>query len=275
VNFQAIARNSSGIILSNTPIQVRVSVLDGSTGGPVLGSFTYQKTTDPYGQFTISIGTDATIANSGTPLNAINWTAASRFIKVEYLPGITGGFTLISNSEAKASFYAFAAKTSADGNPSGAIIAFGGVAAPSGWLLCNGSALSRTTYASLFAAIGTAYGAGNGSTTFNIPDFRGVFLRGVDGTAGNDPDKVTRTASGTGGNSGNNPGSNQSDNFKEHNHNPSNGGNFMYDNASTAPVSTNYNSTGSGILKKSTSTLNAGGNETRPINIYVNYIIKY
>lgn len=97
----------------------------------------------------------------------------------------------------------------------------------------------------------------------------------MDGTAGNDPDKLIRTASSSGGNTGNNLGSKQSDNFKQHNHNPSNGGNFIYDNGSTAPVSTNFNSTGSGILKKSTTTLNTGGNETRPINIYVNYIIKY
>lgn len=48
---------------------------------------------------------------------------------------------------------------------------------PTGWLLCNGSAVSRTTYANLFAAIGTNYGAGDGSTTFNVPDFRGTFLR--------------------------------------------------------------------------------------------------
>ena len=48
---------------------------------------------------------------------------------------------------------------------------------PDGWLFCNGSAVSRTTYAELFSAIGTSFGAGNGSTTFNLPDFRGTFLR--------------------------------------------------------------------------------------------------
>jgi microcystin-dependent protein len=53
--------------------------------------------------------------------------------------------------------------------------------AASGWLLCNGSAVSRTTYASLFDAIGTAYGAGDGSTTFNLPDLRGRVPVGVDG----------------------------------------------------------------------------------------------
>ncbi len=56
--------------------------------------------------------------------------------------------------------------------PSGMIVSFGGASAPKGWLLCNGAAVSRTTYKNLFSAIGTSYGAGDGSTTFNLPDFR-------------------------------------------------------------------------------------------------------
>lgn len=63
--------------------------------------------------------------------------------------------------------------------PSGSIIAFGGAAAPdAGWLLCDGSDVNRTTYARLFAAIGTAYGTGNGSTTFGLPDLRDRVLLG-------------------------------------------------------------------------------------------------
>jgi microcystin-dependent protein len=57
-------------------------------------------------------------------------------------------------------------------SPTGSVIAFAGSSAPSGWLLCNGSAVSRTTYAILFGVIGTTYGVGDGSTTFNIPDLR-------------------------------------------------------------------------------------------------------
>lgn len=58
-------------------------------------------------------------------------------------------------------------------NPSGTIQMWGGATAPTGYLLCDGSAVSRSTYADLFAAIGTSYGAGDGSTTFNVPDLRG------------------------------------------------------------------------------------------------------
>lgn len=56
--------------------------------------------------------------------------------------------------------------------------------APSGWLLCEGQAVSRATYASLFTAIGTSYGAGDGSTSFNVPDLRGRVPMGPDGAAG-------------------------------------------------------------------------------------------
>ena len=57
--------------------------------------------------------------------------------------------------------------------PAGVITQFAGSTAPTGWLLCNGNAVSRTTYSALFTAIGTTYGTGNGSTTFNLPNFQG------------------------------------------------------------------------------------------------------
>lgn len=57
--------------------------------------------------------------------------------------------------------------------PAGAIMPYGGSTAPGGWLLCDGSAVSRTTYATLFGIMGTAYGVGDGATTFNLPDLQG------------------------------------------------------------------------------------------------------
>lgn len=64
----------------------------------------------------------------------------------------------------------------------GFIMPFGGTSTPLGYMACDGAAVSRTTYAALFAAIGTAWGAGNGTTTFNIPDLRDDFIRGASGT---------------------------------------------------------------------------------------------
>jgi len=69
-----------------------------------------------------------------------------------------------------------------NGWPAGVIIPFAGTSVPTGYLLCNGAAVSRTNYANLFAAIGTLYGAGDGSTTFNLPDARDRVLQGASGT---------------------------------------------------------------------------------------------
>lgn len=66
-----------------------------------------------------------------------------------------------------------------DANPLGIIIAYGGTTAPTGWLMCDGTAYSRTEYADLFAVIGTAFGSGDGSTTFNMPDLREATTKGV------------------------------------------------------------------------------------------------
>lgn len=71
----------------------------------------------------------------------------------------------------------------------GLIQMYGGATAPTGWLLCNGAAVSRTTYAALFAVISTTFGVGDNSTTFNVPDFRGIFPKGAgttDRAAGKD-----------------------------------------------------------------------------------------
>lgn len=62
--------------------------------------------------------------------------------------------------------------------PAGAVMPFAINSAPTGWLAADGAAVSRTTYAALFAAIGTTHGAGDSSTTFNLPDLRGIFVRG-------------------------------------------------------------------------------------------------
>ena len=78
--------------------------------------------------------------------------------------------------------------------PSGAVLYFAGRTAPAGWLKANGAAVSRTAYAALFAAIGTTYGAGDGRSTFNLPDLRGEFLRGWDDGRGVDTGRVFGSA---------------------------------------------------------------------------------
>ena len=92
----------------------------------------------------------------------------------------------------------------ASGIPVGTILTFGASTPPSGFLECNGSAISRSTYASLFSILSTTHGAGDGSSTFNLPDLRGQFVRGWDNSAGVD---ASRTF-----------GSTQTDQNKNHTH---------------------------------------------------------
>lgn len=83
--------------------------------------------------------------------------------------------------------------------PAGVIAPYAGSAAPSGWLLCHGQAVSRTTFAALFTAIGTTYGSGDGSTTFNLPDLRGRVPVGKDDMGGSAANRVTTGGSGLNG----------------------------------------------------------------------------
>ena len=80
--------------------------------------------------------------------------------------------------------------------PSGAVMYFAGQTAPTGWLKANGAAVSRTLYAALFQAVGTTYGAGDGRTTFNLPDLRGEFIRGWDDGRGIDSGRALGSAQG-------------------------------------------------------------------------------
>jgi microcystin-dependent protein len=77
--------------------------------------------------------------------------------------------------------------------PTGSVIAFAGSTAPTNWLLCHGQAISRSTYSSLFTAIGTTYGAGDGSTTFALPDMRGRVAAGKDDMGGSAASRLTST----------------------------------------------------------------------------------
>lgn len=154
------------------------------------------------------------------------------------------------------------------GVPTGSISAFGGTTVPSGWLECNGAAVSRTTYAALFAVVGTAHGAGDGSTTFNVPDLRGEFVRGWDHGRGVD---LSRTL-----------GSSQSGQNAAHTHTGTTGATSTPQiPASPVPVATdptfglNYYGVTSGVTHTHTFTTDSsGGTESRPRNVAMMYIIK-
>lgn len=83
--------------------------------------------------------------------------------------------------------------------PTGTVNPYAGASAPSGWLLCYGQAVSRTTYAALFAILGTTYGSGDGSTTFNLPDLRGRVIAGQDDMGGTSANRLTGLSGGVDG----------------------------------------------------------------------------
>ena len=82
---------------------------------------------------------------------------------------------------------------------SGMVIPYAGTSAPSDWLFCYGQAISRTTYADLFTAIGTTFGTGDGSTTFNVPDLRGRVIAGKDDMGATSADRLTNQSGGLDG----------------------------------------------------------------------------
>jgi microcystin-dependent protein len=140
--------------------------------------------------------------------------------------------------------------------PVGTILPFSGSSAPSGFLFTDGSAVNRTgTYANLFSTIGTTYGAGNLTTTFNIPDTRGIFLRGV-GTNPSNGSNVTTL------------GARQLDAFNSHTHTM----NMWNGNSSAAQ---NPFGTQSAVYQGTYTSNATGDTETRPANLGVNHIIKY
>lgn len=140
--------------------------------------------------------------------------------------------------------------------PSGLIAHFASSYAPTGWLKANGALVSRTTYGALFAAIGTTHGAGDGSTTFKLPDLRGEFIRGWDDGRGID--------------SGREFGSAQSQAIQQHNHQ------VVTWNGSTASGGGIASASGGGGgIYYDRYTENTGGAETRPRNIALLACIKY
>jgi hypothetical protein len=158
--------------------------------------------------------------------------------------------------------------------PVGGIIPYAGPIngpLPNGWLLCDGSAVGRSQYAALFGVINTLYGVGDNSTTFNLPDYRGMFLRGVSAGTNLDLDAAGRTAQNNGNNTGtanpnnnNGIGTRQADQFASHTH--------TY--WQSVYVNSDGNWSGGDWNNALEQTQATGGSETRPKNVYVYYLIR-
>jgi hypothetical protein len=162
--------------------------------------------------------------------------------------------------------------------PPGTIFPFAGPNVPAGWLPCDGRATNRTDLPRLFTAIGTCWGnSAGGTNTFNLPDLRGLFLRGLEvrpSGQGRDPDVANRISITNGGNTGPNVGSFQNDEIKSHQHAEPWWNSFEPYGGEANSGETIGGGASAGNYRKSF-VKSAGGSESRPRNAYVNYIIKY
>lgn len=288
-NYHAVVRNSEGVLLADTLLELRVSLYPEQYANDPTWVETHSVRTDFTGSFGIRVGRgvrdNSSIVES---YSDVDFEAAYYWIKIELREG--NNYHVVSDTELPVSIYSEVAHNAVC-FPAGMIVPFAGDVdnIPTGWMLCDGRELSRSAYNKLFTAIGVCWGVGNGSTTFNIPDTQGMFLRGVSGDSGNDPDAEERTVlNDYGGNTANRVGSYQGDAIRNIT------GEIHGTICDDGPLASG--SEGSGALSAYPRTGNNGadghnsagaynfdfdaqrvvpvGGDNRPKNVYVNYIIK-
>lgn len=281
-SFQGYAIDPDGKAIGSTAITVRFTI---SPGG-----FTEEHalTTDAFGVFTAIVGNSSTSKND--EFEKIDFTLKGIIysLKVEVKKTVGGSYTTISDAQMNAVPYA---RYAFNGVPVGTIIAYGGstTTIPDGWLLCDGATKAQSAFPQLYTIIGGTWGSSG--SDFNVPDLRGVFLRGVNGS---------RTGTYADANTSRTLGSMQGDDNKSHNHGAgtlgaNNAGDHghQYNDPRTGSFGIQY-AGGTGTTKQEPSvnttwtTTNgahthsisgtsgaSGGSETRPKNAAVHYIIKY
>ena len=281
-NYQAVVRNANGVLLANTEVTLRVSLYPGQYATAPTWVETHNVNTDISGSFGINVGSGERDASSiANNYSDVNFAAIYYWLKIEIQEDNT--YREVSFSRLPSSPYAEVAYN-AILYPAGMISPFAGPVEniPTGWMLCDGSAVSRSEYANLYDAIGVCWGVGDGSTTFNLPDLRGIFLRGVSGNSGNDADANSRIVlNNYGGNTGNQVGSYQGDAIR--NITGAFSGTTKYGvSGAFTQTATSYNSawdSNVGFNHRNTSFDTSRvvpvGSDNRPKNAYVNYIIKY
>ncbi len=250
---QSLSLASTDVTVSTTQSQNNAFLLSGTLTADVAVIFP-------------SIGRTYYVANNTTGNHSITLKTASAGVTAVIPQGASGFFVLNGTDILVPTL---------PGIPVGTVQTFAMTTVPAGWLECDGSAISRATYASLFNTIGTTFGSGDGTTTFNIPDMRGYFARGWDHGRGIDPARtfgstqasanLAHTHTFTG------------DAMPPHNHNitiagnDNNGGRAAdgADPITGSPVTTS-NSAGTPTGTNSSS----GGSEARPVNIALMYAIR-
>lgn len=273
-----LKKMDNGTDAMTSPVFTTATMSGGSINSTTVGATTASTgaftdlTADTFTLNSVAIGsTDFTkladITVTATEINSLDGASSTETMQSQMddkapldSPALTGTPTAptptAGDSSTNIATTAFVGTQVASSTPAGAVLSFAMNTAPTGWLECDGAALDRTTYGTLFTAIGTTFGEGDGSTTFNIPDLRGVFVRGwANGKLNSGADSIY--------DAGRNFGTEQADAFKAHAH--------------TFKGATGSSGSGTSSRDSVPETQNTGltGDiETRPRNVALMYCIK-
>jgi len=287
INYQGRLTDVTGTPLSQGTYTLELRLWDSSSNGSLIwGEAHTNVTLLSNGAFGVILGSGSPLITGPTP--RVNDLSFAFTDPNRYLGGTvtaSNGTQVVGASEIiprQSLFSVPFALVSADGNAPGTISIFAGETSPSGWLPCEGQAISSVVYPALFAAIGTNWGAGGATNDFNLPDLRGVFLRGWNHGQGADPDASSRDG-------GDRVGSYQTDAFASHTH-------IVSDPGHTHNIYAVYTLTGidgsfsepeivgsaaAGTYFSSSAQCNiaispaGSSSESRPKNVCVMYVIKY
>lgn len=227
---------------------------------PAAGNNTTQLATTAFVAAAIAAAPEAVSSVAGKTGNVMLAVADISGAAPLVSPAMTGIPTaptaLAGTNTAQLATTAFVNAAADVSSPAGMIAHFARSTAPTGWLKANGAAVSRTTYAALFSAIGTTFGAGDGVNTFNLPDLRGEFVRGWDDGRGVDSGRAI--------------GAWQSDDFKSHTHNlRATNYQISIDDIPGRVLRPDFNLSSESLVGA------VGGSETRPRNVALLACIKY
>ena len=265
LNYQGKLTNTSGTLVTNGLYKMVFNLYAAASGGTTLWTETWDgasKVQVTNGLFNVLLGS----VNTDT-LGSIFQSNDNLYM------GITVGTDSEMSPRQHVASVGYAIRSSSY-NPVGTIQMYSGTSAPSGWLMCDGAAVSRTTYSRLFSIDGTTYGTGDGSTTFNVPDLRGIFPRGA-GTNGSMT--MANGAYFTGGSLG----GKTTDTLQGHGHNTGNPAQALCLGSGAAMATYSTGTVLSLGYSNVTSPMEFGygvprtGAESKPASLSINFLIKF